>query len=641
MAANFWQSSHRCDVLISLPVSLPSPSFPLPLSLSLFPSPSFPLPLSLSLFSLSLFPAPSFPLPLSLSLFPSPSFPSPSFPLPLSLSLFPAPSFPLPLSLSLFPSPSFPLPLSLSLFPSPSFPLPLSLSLFPLSPHPLFSSPPPTHRQLHAPAAACAAGSPAPFRDPSFAPVSPFPLTLSPFSSPRNSLPLSPPLPPSRPTLVPPTPHLPRPHPPSLPTTNYYSHYSSLLCCAPPLRRAVARLLNRPRLPSPPFPFPFSFPFPSPHHPPRKRLLDPGAVKQLLDPGAVARLLHAEDDRMGLSPSDVRLVKLHMCDHLAVLAHRLNLRQRVVATAIAYFRRVYVKKSFAEVDPRLAAPAALYVAAKAEECTVQAVKLVHRMKSHACMCGHGAMGYEVKDILAMEMRLLQALSFNLIVFHPYRPLTTYLDDVSRALNFSANVKEEFAQMAWSMVNDSFKTDLSLCHPPFIIALACIHLVALMRHLPLLPWLEGLRVDMHRGLGLMIMHGALHWIALMRVCSYTGHGVEVHGVKGTVEVSSRAITSGVAVPSSLLDPIIPPPLALIASSAHHPSSVNSSLGPVRGVLTTPFPLSHQPLTCHPLPSSPTTQVRAVSTALLDLYEEFSSLTEDQISAAVGKLPMRLP
>ncbi|CAI7933319.1 unnamed protein product, partial [Closterium sp. NIES-54] len=34
------------------------------------------------------------------------------------------------------------------------------------------------------------------------------------------------------------------------------------------------------------------------------------------------------------------------------------------------------------------------------------------------------MGYEVKDILAMEMRLLQALSFNLIVFHPYRPLTT-------------------------------------------------------------------------------------------------------------------------------------------------------------------------------------------------------------------------
>ncbi|CAI5475888.1 unnamed protein product [Closterium sp. Yama58-4] len=254
--------------------------------------------------------------------------------------------------------------------------------------------------------------------------------------------------------------------------------------------------------------------------------------KQLLDPGAVARLLHAEDDRMGLSPSDVRLVKLHMCDHLAVLAHRLNLRQRVVATAIAYFRRVYVKKSFAEVDPRLAAPAALYVAAKAEECTVQAVKLVHRMKSHACMCGHGAMGYEVKDILAMEMRLLQALSFNLIVFHPYRPLTTYLEDVSRALNLSANVKEDFAQMAWSMLNDSFKTDLSLCHPPFIIALACIHLVALMRHLPLLPWLEGLRVDMHR-------------------------------------------------------------------------------------------------------------VRAVSTALLDLYEEFSSLTEDQISAAVGKLPMRLP
>ncbi|GJP62399.1 hypothetical protein CLOP_g19467, partial [Closterium sp. NIES-67] len=180
----------------------------------------------------------------------------------------------------------------------------------------------------------------------------------------------------------------------------------------------------------------------------------------------------------------------------------------VVATAISYFRRVYVKKSFADLDPRLAAPAALYVAAKAEECTVQALKLVHRMKSHACMCGHGAMGYEVKDVLQMEMRLLQALSFNLIVFHPYRPLTT------------------------SMLNDSLKTDLSLCHPPFLIAIACMHLVAVMRHVDLNPWLEGLRIDMH-------------------------------------------------------------------------------------------------------------QVRAVSSSLLDLYENFSSLSEDQISAAVGKLPMRLP
>ncbi|GJP34337.1 hypothetical protein CLOM_g18778 [Closterium sp. NIES-68] len=211
---------------------------------------------------------------------------------------------------------------------------------------------------------------------------------------------------------------------------------------------------------------------------------------------------------MGLSPL---MSELLSCTCVTISRSWLtasNLRQRVVATAISYFRRVYVKKSFADLDPRLAAPAALYVAAKAEECTVQALKLVHRMKSHACMCGHGAMGYEVKDVLQMEMRLLQALSFNLIVFHPYRPLTT------------------------SMLNDSLKTDLSLCHPPFLIAIACMHLVAVMRHVDLNPWLEGLRIDMH-------------------------------------------------------------------------------------------------------------QVRAVSSSLLDLYENFSSLSEDQISAAVGKLPMRLP
>lgn len=34
--------------------------------------------------------------------------------------------------------------------------------------------------------------------------------------------------------------------------------------------------------------------------------------------------------------------------------------------------------------------------------------------------------YELKDILGMEMRVLEALDYYLVVFHPYRSLSEYV-----------------------------------------------------------------------------------------------------------------------------------------------------------------------------------------------------------------------
>ena len=103
-----------------------------------------------------------------------------------------------------------------------------------------------------------------------------------------------------------------------------------------------------------------------------------------------------------------------------------------------------------DYDPRLIAPTCLYLASKVEESTVQARLLVFYIKK---MCGmsynhvycHIYMEklqqttfslspslqsagsddkyrFEIKDILEMEMKLLEALDYYLVVFHPYRPL---------------------------------------------------------------------------------------------------------------------------------------------------------------------------------------------------------------------------
>ena len=52
------------------------------------------------------------------------------------------------------------------------------------------------------------------------------------------------------------------------------------------------------------------------------------------------------------------------------LCKRLGLRQQVIATAIVFFRRFYLRNSYCDTDASLVAAACCYVAAKAEETPV-------------------------------------------------------------------------------------------------------------------------------------------------------------------------------------------------------------------------------------------------------------------------------
>jgi hypothetical protein len=52
----------------------------------------------------------------------------------------------------------------------------------------------------------------------------------------------------------------------------------------------------------------------------------------------------------------------------------------VAATAVVYFRRVYVTSSYARHDPRVVAPGCLYLASKAEESVVSSKVLLAAMR---------------------------------------------------------------------------------------------------------------------------------------------------------------------------------------------------------------------------------------------------------------------
>ncbi|KAL2488218.1 Cyclin-C1-2 [Forsythia ovata] len=208
--------------------------------------------------------------------------------------------------------------------------------------------------------------------------------------------------------------------------------------------------------------------------------------KQLLDLEEVD-VVHPPDKERGITLEDVKLIKLHMSNYIARLAQNVKVRQRVVATAITYMRRVYVRRSMTEYDPRLVAPTCLYLASKAEESTVQARLLVFYIKKIYSDEKYSLYRFEIKEILEMEMKILEALNYYLVVFHPYRSLSQLIQDAGM---------NDATQLTWGLVNDTYKMDLILIHPPHLIALACIYIASVQKDKENTAWFEELRVDMN-------------------------------------------------------------------------------------------------------------------------------------------------
>eukprot|EP00899_Mesostigma_viride_P019080 jgi/Mesvir1/27173/Mv20833-RA.1 len=204
--------------------------------------------------------------------------------------------------------------------------------------------------------------------------------------------------------------------------------------------------------------------------------------RQLIDSSKIT--VHEKDAAHGFTLDDIKKLKVHHSNYIRELAVATKARQRVVATAITYFRRFYLRHAFVDYDPRLVAPACLYLAAKSEESVLQAILLCHQIQKKLYPMDT-SYHFKVDQLLEMERHLLEGLNFDLVLFHPYRPLILFLSD--------AGLKD-LTQEAWSLVNDMFRTDLVLCYPPYLLAVAAVLMVATLRGRDVAPWVEEVRVE---------------------------------------------------------------------------------------------------------------------------------------------------
>ncbi|KAI7837201.1 hypothetical protein COHA_008992 [Chlorella ohadii] len=176
---------------------------------------------------------------------------------------------------------------------------------------------------------------------------------------------------------------------------------------------------------------------------------------------------------------------------------------------VLYWRKLYLRRDFGAADPRLFAPACLFLAAKTEETPVHSKLLLHYAR-RLCTKTGTLPPPDLQQLVTTEALVLEALDGDLLVFSPYPSLSKFLRDSGLVAHTKA------CEVAWSVLSDSYRTPLHVMHPPHIIALGALCLAATITQLDLRSWLNGLDADF----------AAAHEVAAEMLTFYERHATPI-------------------------------------------------------------------------------------------------------------------
>ncbi|SCU90829.1 LAMI_0E03752g1_1 [Lachancea mirantina] len=157
------------------------------------------------------------------------------------------------------------------------------------------------------------------------------------------------------------------------------------------------------------------------------------------------------------------------------LGRRLNIRQCALATAQVYVARFLLRASVREVNLYLLITTCIYLACKVEECPQHIRTLVNEVRS----LWPEFVPPDPTKVTEFEFYLLEELQSYLIVHHPYHSLEQIVAAL-RSESYTLQVSPEDFQNAWSLINDSYITDVHLIYPPHVVAMACLFITLCMQ-----------------------------------------------------------------------------------------------------------------------------------------------------------------
>ncbi|CEG43213.1 hypothetical protein F443_06555 [Plasmopara halstedii] len=171
-------------------------------------------------------------------------------------------------------------------------------------------------------------------------------------------------------------------------------------------------------------------------------------------------------DRKHLTDDEIDSIHLANISLLEEIGPRLRVRQIIIYTAIIFYRRFYQTQSFVNFDPHLVVGTVFFLASKVEESQLSlttVASVLHHYTTTGVDEDESMYTFQDKDILECEFYVIEALQFDLILHHPFPPLLQLLDEF--------DIHEECLQLAWQLVQYSYRTDIILLYPPFMVAYA--------------------------------------------------------------------------------------------------------------------------------------------------------------------------
>ncbi|XP_020294431.1 cyclin-K [Pseudomyrmex gracilis] len=163
---------------------------------------------------------------------------------------------------------------------------------------------------------------------------------------------------------------------------------------------------------------------------------------------------------------------------------KMDLGYNTMATGVVYFHRFYMFHSFKTFPRYVTACCCLLLAGKVEETPKKCKDIIRTAKILVSEQKFMTFGEDPKEeVLTLERILLQTIKFDLQVEHPYNYLLKY----AKCLKGDKVKLQKMVQMAWTFVNDSLCTTLSLQWEPEIIAVALMYLAGKLSKFEVVDW----------------------------------------------------------------------------------------------------------------------------------------------------------
>lgn len=170
-------------------------------------------------------------------------------------------------------------------------------------------------------------------------------------------------------------------------------------------------------------------------------------------------------------------MRIYLHTLLVKLSRRLNVRQIALATSEVYLTRFLTRVSLKEINVYLLVTTCLYVSCKIEECP-QHIRLII---SEARNLWPEYIPHDVTKLAEFEFYLIEEMDVYLFLHHPYKSLIQLRDFLrERQLHFGFILTDDELQHSWSLINDSYITDLHLLFPPHVIAMAAVYITIVLK-----------------------------------------------------------------------------------------------------------------------------------------------------------------